>query len=394
LKTLKIPLCIAAAVILLSFFSCGNVALPVFYSHTPAVTDIFTQDETTPAVTLNSVSFIGAGDNLIHPSAYIDARNRATSETRKYNFKPMYANISDLIANADIAFINQETPLAGESYGYSGWPNFNSPQDLGYDLADIGFDVINIANNHMLDKGTKGLNDTIEFLHSLPVETIGGYLNEEDRNDLRIIEKNGIKTAFIAFTYGTNGISLSKSSDIVIPYNNDSDIVERIEIAKEAADAVIVSIHWGSENTFTPSAEQKRLAKLIADTGADAIIGHHPHVLQPIEWIERESGGKTLCVYSLGNLVGTMERGQNAVGGLITFDIVKYGEDEISIENVLFIPTIFYFGPSYYNSTIYLMEDFTEELAKSHGTKVYGYQVSFDTLKSYVFKNIDESFLS
>ena len=407
--TMTKKILLLAAVLTLLFTACSQNT-----DVTMETTVTAPDDEITPLTTLTTnaaalpeipisepvetarISFLAAGDNVIHPCIYIDARNRATTETREYNFKPMYADVCDYIASFDLAFINQETLMCGNSFGLSGYPHFNSPQALGYDLLDIGFDIVSIANNHMCDKGASGLVSTIDFWESEEMSDIlmiGGYRDREDYDKIRTIERDGVKIAFLAYTYDTNGLRLPISSELVVPYINDNDIIRQCELAENAADLVFVSIHWGEENISTPTNEQKRIARLLADNGADVIIGHHPHVLQPIEWIETDHG-ETLCIYSLGNLLSAMQYWQNMVGGFLTFDIVAMSDGQLTIESPEFIPTAFFYGPSYYNSTIYLMEDFTEELAKSHGTKVYGYQVSFDTLKSYVFKNIDESFLS
>lgn len=343
---------------------------------------------------IKEVAFIGCGDNIIYGGNTKDAKSMALPGGRTYNFKPMYKNVAHIIENADVAFINQETVMAGEGYDISYYPRFNSPRDLGYDLVELGFDVVNIANNHMLDKNADGLSRTIEFWKSLDTLMIGGYENEEDFNKIRVLESNGIKIAFLSFTYGTNGLKKAASSPLYIPYINDSDITEQIAAAKEVSDFVMVSMHWGFEGAFKPSAEQRRLAKLIADCGADVILGHHPHVLQPIEWIEGKDGNKTLCVFSLGNFMAEQAYDYNMVGGIIGFNIVKIGDSKPQIENVHFTPTVFHFPPSFYNNVIYLMEDFTPELAASHGVgRHYGHTITYDRIINYALNTIDSAYL-
>lgn len=334
-----------------------------------------TSEVITEPYELSRISFLASGDNLIHPCIYIDARERATSETREYNFRPMFDDVDEYIASFDIAFANQETPMGGADLGYSGYPNFNSPQDLGRDLRDIGYDVISIANNHMLDKREAGLAGTIAFFESeemSDVTLIGGYKNEEDYDDVRIVERDGVKIAFLAYTYGTNGITLPSDSEYVVPYIDDDDIIRQCAFAEGAADITVVSIHWGEENTTKPTDEQRRVAKLLAENGVDVILGHHPHVLQPIEWIETETGS-TLCAYSLGNLLSAMMYWENMVGGFLTFDIVKMSDGELFVDSVAFVPTAFFYGPSYYNSHLYFLCDYPEDVAKTHGTgRLYG----------------------
>ncbi len=338
------------------------------------------------------ISFLAAGDNVIHPCIYMDAKNRATEETRPYNFKPMYSDVADYIASFDISFINQETLMCGDGFALSGYPNFNSPQDLGLDLRDIGFDIINIANNHTYDKGLSGLKSTIDFYNSeemSSVTTIGAYLNREDFDNIRTIEKEGITIALLSYTYDTNRIFPS-SAELVIPFINEADIIRQAKIAEEIADITVCSVHWGIEQHTKPSAEQRSVAKLLAENGVDVILGHHPHVLQPIEIIE-SSNGSTLCIYSLGNILSAMQNWQNMVGGFFTFDIVKSTDGEVNFDNPKFTPTAFYYGPSYYNSHLYFLKDYTAEKAKTHGTgRLYGSYATPSDMLSFTEKIMGE----
>lgn len=344
-----------------------------------------------PDVTL---SFAGCGDNIMYYGNYRDAKSIAIAGGRTYNFAPIYENIRPIIENADISFINQETPTAGEEFGYNSHPRFNAPQDLAYDLVEAGFDIVNLATNHMLDAGSQGLKNTIEFWNTLPVMTVGGYLDRADYENIRIYEKDDISIAFLSFTYSTNGLSLRSGYDIVIPYIDEDEIQIKIEAAKERADLVFVSMHWGSEYKFTPNTQQKSLASMMARLGVDVIIGHHPHVLQPIEWIESGNGDghRTLCVYSLGNLAAEQDHDYNLVGGIITFDIVRK-EGKISIENPILVPTVYYYNRSFYKNSVHLMENFTEDMAKSIGLSYYGRSTTLQKLKSYVKQTISPEFL-
>lgn len=343
-------------------------------------------------------SFLCAGDNVIHPALYIEAKRRATEDSREYNFMPMYSDVADIIASADIAFINQETLMAGdEEYGLSGYPHFNSPQDLGHELYDLGFDIVNIANNHMLDKGAKGLSDTLDFYSTLDFMMIGGYRNQADYDTVRIYEHEGVKIAMLSYTEHTNGLSLSSSSELITPLLDDEVIKKQVKAARETADLVFVSVHWGEENTTKPTQKQKHYSQVMADAGVDVIIGHHPHVLQPMEWLEGDSGKKTLCIYSLGNLVSEMEHSINMVGGLVTFDIVVEDGGDPFIDNVKLTPTIFHFGMNYFSTHLYLLEDYSEELASKHGTRIYGstsdHTYTYEGFKKLVKRVIDANFL-
>ena len=156
----------------------------------------------------------------------------------------------------------------------------------------------------------------------------------------------------------------------------------------------MVSIHWGNEDQFMYSDEQRRVGQLIADSGADAIIGHHPHVIQPIEWLTGENGNKTLCVYSLGNFAAEQAYQYNMVGGMIGFDIVQVDDGKPYIENVIFEPTVYHYNKNLMSNTIYYMKDYTPELAQRHSVKTFfGNTFDFDTLYQYVYDTISPEFL-
>ena len=351
-----------------------------------------TDKETEPEEpTVSKVSFAAVGDNIIYQAGFTDARNRANDQYPEYNFTPIYENILPEIQAADLAYINQETLMSGAEYGYSDYPQFNCPQHLGHQLEEMGFDIVNIANNHMLDMTTKGLLDTIEFWRTKNVTLLGGYENEEVYNTPIVVEKNGISMVFLSYTYSANGFQPSANYDVVVPFIDEDQIKEDIRRVKDAGDTLIVSVHWGNENQFEPTAEQRELAQMMCDEGVDVIIGTHPHVIQPVEWLTSSDGNKTLCIYSLGDLVAVMMKASNMLGGLCTFDIVKTG-DEVTIENVVFNPVVHHFGPSYYNGKLYYLSDFTDELASTFA-KVYGINANKQSLSDIVRDVIDAEFL-
>lgn len=353
------------------------------------------------------VTFFAAGDNIIHECVYLDAMTAAASvgSASEYYFSGMYDNLRDKISSADLAFINAEGPLDAD-YAPNGYPTFNAPREAGDALVDVGFDIINLANNHMLDfHGADGLRATINYWKTKDVLTVGGYEGESDYNTIRTIERNGIKIAVLSYTYGTNGNYLpAGTTDLWIPYINDDDITRHINEAKGLADCVIVSMHWGVENEFTPSAEQKRVAKLIADAGADVIIGHHSHTIQPIEWVDGSGGHRTLVTYSLGNFLHTQLNSENLVGGTVTFDIVKdAATGTVTIEDPVFDPTVCHYTANlgvldsldYYkreNIRIYRLAEYTDALAAEHGSQNWG-AFNLSTLQDYVTSTIDAKFL-
>lgn len=339
-----------------------------------------------------SVTFTAAGDNLIHPNIYYEAASRAAAGV-EYDFKPMFSDVADIISSPDFAFINQETLMAGNGFEVSGYPSFNSPQELGRDLVSLGFDIVNIANNHMLDRSAAGLSATMDFWHSQPVTLLGAYYDHTDAAKLRTVTADGITIAVISYTYGTNGIVLPEGSELDIPYIDDARIISELSQAEIEADFTIVSVHWGDENSSEPNDEQRRLAQLIADCGTDIILGHHSHTLQPLEWIERADGGKTLCAYSLGNLVSAMMYPENMVGGFLNFTVSGDGKGGLCVTDIGFIPTVFYYGTDYYGTHIYLLEDYTDAIATGHGTQLYGYTTTPEKAQNYVRRAIPAEYL-
>lgn len=345
-----------------------------------------------PEKIYRNISFAAAGDILVHTNVYSYARELAEGTESEYDFKPMFSAVKDIISSADIAYVNQETPCAGKERGYSGYPTFNTPDEIADAVIDAGFDIVNIANNHMLDKGEKGHARNIEFWSGKPVTLIGGYTSREDYENIRIIEHDGVKIALLAYTYGTNGLVLPSSSPYVIPYESYDEIDRQTKIARELADVLIVSVHWGYEDNFIPSDNQKRLAQLMANNGVDAVIGTHPHVLQPIEWIERPDGHKTLVAYSLGNFISTMMYGRNMLGGILRFNIAET-DNGFVIEQPELIPTITYYQMGFKKPTILLYSEFTDEMHSKHGTRKYDSRMSKSYLDGILTQYISHDYI-
>ncbi|MBO5671308.1 MAG: CapA family protein [Clostridia bacterium] len=365
----------------------------------PADTDTDTQppvtdppETTVPPQTEQRVSILAVGDNIIHEAVFTDAKKRA-ADGQKYDFVPMYTGVADKISAADIAFVNHESPLAGEEYGISGYPTFNSPREAAEALVEIGFDVINLANNHILDKRVIGARSTVEYVQSLPVTELGVYLDEEDHNALRITEVNGIRIAWLSFFDLTILQYNPDMTGIVIPLmDNDEVIRSEIQNAKAKADFVIVSAHWGREQ-FQVTKEQKRVASLMAESGADVILGHHSHIIQPVEWHDNADGSRTLITYSLGNFISTQYYDYNMVGGMLNFDIVKK-DGVCSLENPVLDITVTQYSKNRDSLQVYLLEDYTDDLANAHGcTLKHSPDFSLAWIDSHVRGIVAEEFL-
>ncbi len=348
-------------------------------------------ETTPPPPSEYRVSVLAVGDNLIHESVYLDAKKRA-ADGAEYDFVPMYAPIADTIAAADIAFINQETPMAGKEYGYSGYPTFNSPREVAEALVEVGFDVVNLATNHLFDKHNAGAQATVEYMQSLPITTIGAYLNQEDYENIRVTEVNGIRIAWVSFSQKSNYAYNPAQHSVIMPMmNNDEAIRARVKAADQIADFVIVSAHWGEE-VAEIYPETRRLASLIAEAGADVILGHHSHILQGVEWIATADGSRTLVAYSLGNFISTQYYAQNMVGGMLAFDIVMK-DGVCRIESPILHPTVTQYSLNRDSLEVYLLEDYTEALAKAHGTIYHSPSFSLAWIYKHVTSIITDEFL-
>ncbi|MEH7274220.1 CapA family protein [Neobacillus vireti] len=281
---------------------------------------------------------IGAiGDILIHDTVYQDAFNGA-----QYDFNPIFANVKGILESPDILTANQESMLGGVGIGVSSYPMFNSPHEVADALVNTGVDIVSLANNHTLDKGERGIVSATDYLNSVGLPHVGSSLNEADRQQLRIITKNGIKIAFLSYTYGTNGIPIPEGKDFLVNLINRDIMSDEIGRAKKEADVVVMSIHWGNEYQRIPTNEQKDLAHFLANEGVDIIFGSHPHVLQPMEWIQTEDGRKSFVIYSLGNFISGQVRDYKDIGGMATVEITKQVTESgktIELTNPAFYPT-------------------------------------------------------
>ena len=335
-----------------------------------------TAEPTTEPVPEDKVAHvIAAGDNLIHYSVYKNAEEYAGGYG--YDFKPIYKEVKYLVEEADVAVLNQETVISESNEicgANTGALIFNSPPEVADAVIDCGFDVITMANNHLLDMGADGLEESIKFWNQKAKENdltvLGAYLNEADSENIRVREVNGIKIAFLAYAEHINGFEIPYDSPLRVVMNAEEDVIERqIKEAKEIADAVIVSAHWGAEDTLEVSDDRKILAQKMINWGADVILGGHTHTPQTMEWLTRDDGTKGFVYYSMGNFVCAQTDNFNVIGEMPDFDIVMDGAtDEVRLENVKCIPTIVqYDDGSFSNMRIYPYSKYSEELANSHG---------------------------
>ena len=323
-----------------------------------------------------SLTFVAVGDNLIHNTVF-----QAAKVQNGYDFTPMYAPVRGLIQSADIAFVNQEAPLATDLFAASGYPNFNTPQEAGRDLLKTGFDIINQANNHAMDRGYKAVLSTVAFWKGQDEGVmIGMYENEGDRTAPCIVEKNGIKLGLITYTYGTNGIPIPGDRPYLVPLIDRERIKADIVAVRDRCDVLIASMHWGVEYNLGVTDEQQALALFLTEQGVDLIVGHHPHVIEPAQWIQAENGNNAFCVYSLGNFISSQQRRATMLGGMLRVTIEKASDNTIRLIDPGVLPIVTHYEKTGKNYGIYPLYDYSDELAKKHAVNQYDKSVSMDYL--------------
>ena len=269
--------------------------------------------------TKKKMSLIAVGDVLIHESVYKDAENSDGT----YNFHKMFTEVESIISKYDLKFCNQESTIGGTALGISGYPSFNSPDEIGDEIVNLGFNLISLANNHALDKGMDAIKYSNSYWKTKDVITAGTYSSMDERDNIKVYEKNGIKYAFLAYTTLSNKVP---TNDYILNMYSASKAKKDIESVKDKVDVIIVSMHWGVEDSNTVSESQKQIAEYLSSLGVNVIIGHHPHVVQEVTYV-----GDTLVIYSLGNFISNqLSIGINNGIGLM------YGVDIVVEDNKVF----------------------------------------------------------
>lgn len=315
------------------------------------------EPEPAPEITL-----IMVGDILLHTPV----AKSAETEDGSYDFSAVFENVKEEISEADLALVNQEVIIGGSQLGVTGYPSFNAPFELGDALDEAGFDVILHATNHTLDKGKRGLLNCLDFWQENYPEkaVLGIHGSKEDQEEIYVYEQDGIRIAILNYTYGTNGIALPKDMPYGVDLLERDRVVSDLQKAEELADFVIVCPHWGTEYTLQETSVQREWAQLFADNGADLVIGTHPHVIEPVKWVDN-----TLVYYSLGNFVnwtsGTREGVANRmVGGMASVSIGLDESGEAVITDYGIVPLVCHLEEGFKGVTVYLLEEYTEELAE------------------------------
>jgi poly-gamma-glutamate synthesis protein (capsule biosynthesis protein) len=332
------------------------------------------------------ISLMALGDDLMHMGIV----NTGKQADGSYDFSFLFQGMEDFLSAADIKVINQETILGGNERGFSGFPYFNSPTQVGDAIADAGFNVVLHATNHAADQGLSGLSSCVSFWETNHPDVLVTGISGEDEPSPAIgfLTVKDVTFAILNYTYGPNmevlPSNLMGHLNMLCAYNESTGLIdfttlnpqvtEDIRTAKEQADIVIVFPHWGTEYQKNPSSYQEKFAEEMTEAGADLIIGTHPHVPQPVDQITSANGNQALCYYSLGNYVSTQKQALSMLEEMawVTFHVTEDGA-ALSREKTGVIPLVCQYksGPVRLDR-VYLLEEYTEDLAASHGIRNYG----------------------
>ena len=342
----------------------------------------------TPVVTTASV--IAVGDNLYHQSL-IDA---GKSDSGTWNYDAIYDKVKDQIQAADVAMVDQETVFTTDHDAVSSYPSFATPTEVGDSLINVGFDVIESATNHIDDYGFDYLDQTLKFWKekypSIPV--LGIHDSQEDADAIKTLEVNGIKIAFLDYTYGTNNSGAGEGKEYMIDIMNDKNkVASMIKKAKDASDCLIFVAHWGKEGEAMPTEYEKEWATFLMQQGVDIVVGGHPHILQPYGRMSDDQGHNMLIFYSLGNFVSTQESLTGLLEGMASFTIQKStlnGKSTIEILDPTVKPMVMHYNKDTGVFNPYMLDDYTEDLASQHGVRdILGEEFSLANLQAK-FKEI------
>lgn len=344
-KTISLLL---AAMLSASLFGCGGTNQPYEPSSMEEP-----PEPSVPEITEITATLAVAGDAMSHMPMTEDAYDAASGA---YDYSHLFSAVAPWLQDADYAVANLETTLSGAPY--SGYPNFNSPDNLAYSLRDAGIDLLSTANNHTKDKGYDGIFRTLDVLDEAGVAHVGTYRSQEERDanhGIVVADVGGISVAFLSYTYGLNGYSISEEKKFSVNLFNldytttlvepDYDLLAEDLAAAEAlnTDLVAVIMHWGAEYLDGPTVHQEKVAKFMIAHGADLLLGGHPHVLEPYTTmtVQDEDGTEHtgFVCYSLGNFVSAQNQARTETTAILRLTLHKdLLSGETTVQSVDYVP--------------------------------------------------------
>ncbi len=372
------------------FLSCSSVAQKSTLSaerNIPPSADTIPDDD--EPETLYVMQMLAVGDNLYDWYMLEDGRVGKDS----FNFDRNYDNISRYLKDADYAIVNQETPLGGDGgyqagddelkyihspnrWGsYHGYDKFNSPDAVGQALVKAGFNVVTMATNHVLDHGVEALGKSVDFWEKYPGIELCGIHRASADTTITVIGDGRMSIALLNYTYGVNCDEHLKGNEHCVDILSESKIMSDVARARQLADFVVVLPHWGTEYLMTTDDMQNKYTRIFLKAGVDVVIGTHPHIVEPVEWIARESGGKMLVYYSLGNFMSMFRDAKCQLEAMANITFCKEGDTKYVNGTVIPLVNHWEYDPKVFgnrkNFTVYRLKDYTEALARQHGCLHY-----------------------
>ena len=342
---------------------------------------------------VRSVSLSFTGDILMEDALY-------NWMGKGYSFKNYFDKVTPYL-DSDLVIGNQEVVLGGRELGITGSDyTFNAPEEIAKQLPEIGFNVLTFANNHSYDRGMQGIVNTRRNLEDAGIRTTGAYENKAQRDDILVVERNGVRFAILAYTYDTNQPIDAENGFAVNHFLNEGHVFDDrckkqlakdVQKAKEQADVVIAAMHWGTEFTYELDAAQRDAAVFLNEQGVDIIIGNHPHCLQRGETLTNAQGKETFVMYSLGNFVSAamgVDRASEQftnmyeIGGIVQCDVEFHTETgKTEVKNKKMIPIVNHFDASYDNFQLLPFSSYSEELAAEHGQRTVSADFTYAWLR-------------
>lgn len=331
---------------------------------TVTVYDRDAETEPEPEQDPNTISIVMVGDILVHPSVW----ESGELEDGTRNYDHLFAQVADVVEDASLAILVQETILGDEDLGFSGFPTFCSPQEIGDAEVEAGFDVAVHATNHSIDQGLIGIETELAYWrNSHPEMTVVGIADSEEvAAEVPVLEVGEHSVCVLSYTRSLNGLELPDDAPWAVRMIDEDQIASDIQLARDqGAELVIVCPHWGTEYTHEPNDYQTTWAQTIADLGADVIIGSHTHALQPVTTIESSDGRTVPLYWSLGNFVSGQSREITMVGGMARLTVTFNDDGSFTFASIGLSPVVTHKAEGT-NFTTYFLADYTEELAASN----------------------------
>lgn len=337
-----------AIILFISLIILGNCAAVLLYNSinnaadsVPVISEEPVIEEIEPHI--ETITITAVGDCLMHNTQIAAGLQPDGS----YNFDTYFKEVEYLINEGDYSSVSFEAPLAGPQTGYTGYPTFNSPDEIAHTFKKSGFDLVVTANNHILDRGIKGALRTMQVYKDAGLDIVGTYMTEEESQSFLIKDIRGVKVGYLAYSYGTNGIPVPKDYSYFFNFLDRDKILTDIELLRPQVDVLIVMLHWGVEYATQPTQDQMILAREILEKGADVIIGSHPHVIQPMEILEIEGKKKAVC-YAIGNFISHQRGVERNSGIVLKLKFTKnFDEGTTLLDEVSYTPT---FSHHYYDN--------------------------------------------